>query len=63
MAGTSNNTDWEAILLTERESPIPAGEGLIVGLLSSTWVSPSMPAVDDRIIVVCIVFVATGEDY
>jgi hypothetical protein len=62
MAGAPNNAYRKAVLFAERERPVSAGEGLIVGLLSSTWVSASVPGVDDRVAVICIVFVTTGEN-
>ena len=33
-----------------------------MGLLSGSWISASVPGVDDHITVICIVFVATGEN-
>ena len=63
VAETSNYANWKAVLLTWRESPVTAGERLIVSLPSGPWVSPSVPGVDDRIALVCVVFVAAGENY
>lgn len=63
VVGTSNDANGKAILLTKRESPVAAGEGLIVGLLPCPWIPPSVPGVDNCIAVICVVFVAAGEDY
>ena len=62
MVGTPNNTNWEAVLLAERESSVTAGERLIVGLLTGARISATMASVDNHVPVVGIVFVSTRED-
>ena len=63
MTGTSNNAHRKAVMFAESERPISVGGRLVVGLLSGTRVSASVPGVDDHITIVHVVFVASGEDY
>jgi hypothetical protein len=59
---TSNNANRKAILPTKRESPVTAGERLIVNLLTGVRISASVSSVNEHIPVISVIFVPAREN-
>jgi len=62
VVGASDNANREAVLLAERESPVPASERLVVDLLTGALISSPVTGVDKHVSVVSVVFVSAREN-